>query len=67
MVVTLRARFQFIGGQTDRDLSCTSCSSNKMYVINLQSCLFDSFWMYSFFKYGNHICMYINAIANSVM
>ena len=67
MVVTLRARFHFIVSQTGRDLACTSCSSNKMYDINLRFCLFDSFWMCSFFKKGSHICMYINAVANSVM
>jgi hypothetical protein len=36
MVVTLRARVQLIGGPAGRDLSGTFCSSNKVYVINLQ-------------------------------
>jgi len=58
MVVTLRARFQFKGGQAGRDLSCTSCSSNKMYVV----CLI-AFGCIAFLN----ICVYINAIANSVV
>ena len=55
MVVTLRARVQFIGGLSGRDLYGASCSSNKVYVINLQSCLLDSSWVYSFLEY---LCVY---------